>query len=281
MPGILVTGASTGIGEACALHLDRLGHTVYAGVRTEADGERLRAAASDRLATVLLDVTDEAGVAAAAEAVDAGLGTMRLAGIVNNAGIAIGGPIEYLELDYWRTQFEVNVVGQVAVTKAFLPLIRRGTGRIVFIGSNSGRIATPMMGPYAASKHAIEAIGESLRHELYDWGIAVSVIEPGAVRTAIWDKGRALADRLEEELPDEAKARYRRWIDLIRRGIDASDQGGVEPEVVARAVEHALFSARPKARYPVGSDAKAGALASRLLPDPVRDRVVRAMADKL
>jgi NAD(P)-dependent dehydrogenase (short-subunit alcohol dehydrogenase family) len=109
----------------------------------------------------------------------------------------------------------------------------------------------------------------------------VSVVEPGAVRTAIWDKGRALADQLEEELPEEATTRYRRWIDLIRRGIDASDRGGVEPEVVARAVEHALFSARPKARYPVGTDSKAGALASRLLPDPVRDRVVRRMAEQL
>lgn len=281
MPGVLVTGASTGIGEACARHLDRLGHTVFAGVRREADGERLRAGGSDRLVTVLLDVTDEAQVAAAARRVDEGLGRMRLAGIVNNAGVAVGGPIEYLDLEWWRTQLEVNVVGQVAVTRAFLPLIRRGTGRIVFMGSNSGRIATPMMGPYCASKHAIEAVGESLRHELFDWGIAVSVIEPGAVRTAIWDKGRALADRLETELPEEATTRYRRWIDLIRRGIDASDRGGVEPEVVARAVEHALFSARPRARYPVGSDAKVSALASRLLPDPVRDRVVRAMAAKL
>jgi NAD(P)-dependent dehydrogenase (short-subunit alcohol dehydrogenase family) len=212
---VLVTGASTGIGEACALRLDRLGHRVYAGVRSEQHAHGLRQRGSDRILPVFLDVTDQAQIDGAAKQIADGGG--RLDGVVNNAGIARGGPLEYLPLEIWREQLDVNVLGQVAVTKAVLPFIRVARGRIVFIGSIGGRVATMLMGPYGASKFAIEAIGESLRSELYPWGIGVSVVEPGAIKTPIWDKGRQQVDRLERVLPEEARTRYARHIAAIRK----------------------------------------------------------------
>jgi NAD(P)-dependent dehydrogenase (short-subunit alcohol dehydrogenase family) len=273
---LLVTGASTGIGEACALHLDRLGHRVYAGVRKEEHAQALRHRGSHRMVPVFLDVTDEAQVDAVAKqiAVDAA----GLDGVVNNAGIAKGGPLEYLSLEEWREQLEVNVLGQVAVTRAMLPLIRSAGGRIVFIGSIGGKVATMLLGPYNASKFAIEAIGESLRHELRPWGISVSVVEPGAIKTAIWDKGRQEADRLERDLPAEARTRYADHIAAIRKGIDMQDRQGVGPEKVAQAVEHALFSPRPKTRYLVGTDAKIQSALVRWLPDRPREAIIRKIA---
>lgn len=276
MAAVLVTGASTGIGEACALRLDGLGHHVFAGVRREADGERLRAASSGRLEPVLLDVTDGHQIEAAAKQIGAGAGSLQ--GLVNNAGIGKGGPIEYLPLDDWRTQLEVNVVGQVAVTQAMLPLIRQGKGRVVFIGSIGGKSSTALTAPYNASKHAIEAIGESLRYELSPWGIWVAVVEPGAVKTPIWDKTRQEADRLERELPEEARDRYGRHIAAVRKALEMQARRGVAPEQVAKAVEHALFSSRPKTRYPVGPDARLQSAMVRLLPDRTREAVIRRVA---
>jgi NAD(P)-dependent dehydrogenase (short-subunit alcohol dehydrogenase family) len=273
---LLVTGASTGIGEACVVHLDRLGHRVYAGVRKEADGQRLREQGSDRIQPVLLDVTDQAQIDAVAKQITDEAGTLH--GVVNNSDFARGGPLEYLPVDEWREQLEVNVIGQVAVTKAMLPLIRLGQGRIVFIGSIGGKVATMLMGPYNASKFAIEAVGEALRQELHPWRIGVSVVEPGAIKTAIGDKGRETADRLERELPGEALDRYRTHIDAIRKGIDMQDRQGVGPEKVAEAVEHALFARRPKTRYVVGTDARVQSALVRLLPDRPREAIVRRVA---
>lgn len=273
---VLITGASTGIGEGSALHLDRLGHRVYAGVRREEDAKRLREQASAQLIPVFLDVTDQAQVDAAAKQIGEEAGALH--GLINNAGVAHGGPLEYLPIDEWREQFEVNVIGQVAVTRAMLPLLRQGEGRIVFIGSIGGKVATALMGPYNASKFAIEAIGEALRHELHPWGLHVSVVEPGAIRTAIWEKGRQTADRLELELPEEAQRRYARHIAAIRKGIEMQDRQGVGPEKVAKAVEHALFARRPRTRYLVGTDAKVQSALVRLLPDRLREAIVRRFA---
>ena len=272
---VLVTGASTGIGEACALRLDRLGHRVYAGVRSEEHASGLRQRGSDRIVPVFLDVTDQAQIDAAAKQIGGG---GRLDGVVNNAGIGRGGPLEYLPLEVWREQLEVNVLGQVAVTKAVLPFIRAAGGRIVFIGSIGGRVATMLMGPYNASKFAIEAIGESLRSELHPWGIGVSVVEPGAIKTPIWDKARQQADRLERALPEEARTRYVRHIAAIRKAIEMQDRQGVSPDKVAAAVERALFSPRPKTRYLVGTDARVQALLVRWLPDRPRESIIRRFA---
>ena len=272
---VLVTGASTGIGEACALRLDRLGHRVYAGVRSEEHARGLRQRGSDRIVPVFLDVTDQAQIDAAAKQIGGG---GRLDGVVNNAGIGRGGPLEYLPLEIWREQLEVNVLGPVAVTKAVLPFIQAAHGRIVFIGSIGGRVATMLMGTYNASKFAIEAIGESLRSELHPWGIGVSVVEPGAIKTPIWDKARQQADRLERALPEEARTRYARHIAAIRKAIEMQDRQGVSPDKVAAAVERALFSPRPKTRYLVGTDARVQALLVRWLPDRTREAIIRRFA---
>jgi NAD(P)-dependent dehydrogenase (short-subunit alcohol dehydrogenase family) len=278
MGSVLVTGASTGIGEACALGLDGSGHTVFAGVRREVDGERLREKASERLEPVLLDVTDPSQIAAVAEHVDRSVGGGGLSGLVNNAGVAVGGPLEFLALDEWRTQFEVNVFGQIAVTQALIPLLRRAVGRIVFIGSLSGRVSTPLMAPYGASKHAIEAVGESLREELRPWGMHVAVVEPGAIRTPIWDKGRSTADQLEATLPAAARQRYGDGFDKVRGLIDQQERDGIPAERVAAAVEHALFARRPRYRYLVGTDARVAGTLKRLLPDKVMARLVAQLA---
>jgi NAD(P)-dependent dehydrogenase (short-subunit alcohol dehydrogenase family) len=276
MATVLISGTSTGIGEACALHLDRLGHRVYAGVRNEQAAERIRQKGSDRLTPVFLDVTDHGQILAVGKQVREEGGSLQ--GVVNNAGIAKGGPLEHLPLETWREQLEVNVIGQVALTKEALPLIRRGAGRVVFIGSIGGKVATPLLGPYAASKFAIEAISETLRHELRPWGIAVSVVEPGAVKTAIWDKGRNEVERMQREMPVEAMERYSAHIEAVRKGIEMQDRQGVSPDKVAKAVEHALFSARPRTRYPVGIDARAQSAMVRLLPDRTREAIIRRFA---
>ena len=273
---VLVTGASTGIGQACALHLDHLGHRVYAGVRKQAQAQELSGRGSGRLTPVILDVTEQAQVDAVAARIAADGG--ELAGIVNNAGVAMGGPLEYLPLSAWREQFDVNVLGQVAVTKAMLPLIRSAHGRVVFMGSIGGRMATMLLGPYCASKFAIEAIGETLRQELHPWGISVSVIEPGAIKTPIWDKGRRDADDLEQELPAEARTQYASHIAAIRKGIDMQDRNSASPQKVARAVEHALFASRPRTRYLVGTDARIQSALVRCLPDRAREAIIRRFA---
>jgi NAD(P)-dependent dehydrogenase (short-subunit alcohol dehydrogenase family) len=278
MQSVLVTGASTGIGEACSLRLARHGWRVFAGVRKPTDGDRLRDAPG-HVQPVLFDVTDE-------HAVDAALATVKeatggaLHGVVNNAGVGYGGPVEYLPLDFWRQQFEVNVIGQLAVTRAALPLLRAaGSGStIVFIGSIGGRVASPMFGPYSASKFAIEAIADALRAELHSSGIGVSVVEPGAIKTEIWGKARSSADELGSQLPPEAVARYRPLIDAAVKGFARSERTGQPPDKVAAVVERALSSPRPHPRYLVGPDAKVMGNLVRFLPDRARDALVRRFA---
>lgn len=277
MKSILVTGASSGIGEACALDLDRHGHRVYAGVRRTADGERLASLASDRLVPVILDVTDEATIEAAAKRIREEAGG-ELHGLVNNAGIGRGGPLEYLDIAEWREQLDVNVIGQVAVTKSVLPLIRSGQGRVVFIGSIGGKVATMMMSPYNASKFAIEGIGSALRQELHPWGIKVAVIEPGAIKTEIWSKATETADRLEEELPPEARSLYGSHMTTLRKVLAMQDRNAVPAQKVADAVRDALFSSRPRPRYVVGTDARAMSAMARLLPESVREALLRRVA---
>jgi NAD(P)-dependent dehydrogenase (short-subunit alcohol dehydrogenase family) len=280
MPAVLVTGASTGIGATTAVHLAQLGHLVFAGVRREGDGERVVANAGDvagRIVPVLVDVTDLGSIDAAVATVRSVSGTTRFAGLVNNAGVARGGPTEYLEIAEWRDQLEVNVIGQVAATKAFLPLVREGCGRVVFVGSISGRVGQALLGPYSASKFAIEGLAESLRHELFPFGLHVSVIEPGAVNTPIWGKAGETSARLAADAEPLMLERYGEQIAALDAAIAHNDGGGVAPVKVARAIEHALFASNPKPRYLVGPDARAAALATRLLPDRLKDTVIRTL----
>ena len=276
---VLVTGASTGIGEACALHLDRIGWRVFAGVRKEADGQRLRARATDRLTPVTLDVTDEGHVADAFAVIADAVGDDGLAGLVNNAGVARGGPIELLPLSEWRDQLDVNVLGQIAVTKAAIPLVRAAGGRIVFMGSIAGRVAGPLIGPYAASKHAIEAIAMSLREELLPWGIRVAVVEPGVIDTPIWEKGRTTADEVEAAIGDEGQRLYKDQMERTRVAIERNARRGIAPAKVAEAVAHALTSDRPKLRYLVGTDALVAGNLARVMPDRVWARLSRKLLE--
>lgn len=261
---VLVTGASKGIGEACALRLHGMGFRVFAGVRDEAAGAALRARASERLVPLRLDVTDEAAVRSAAAEVAAALGGAGLAGLVNNAGIAVAAPLELIPLPDLRRQLEVNVVGQVAVTQALLPLLRRGRGRIVFIGSIAGRSSLPITGAYSASKFAVEAVAAALRVELRRWGLAVSVVEPGVVATPIWSASVAAAESRLGELPAESVALYRDMIEAARRRVSGNEARGLPPDAVARVVADALTAARPRARYVVGRDARIRLLLERL-----------------
>ena len=270
---VVITGCSTGIGRATALQLAKRGHRVFAGVRSRSHAASLEAE-SPRIAGLLIDVTDAASIEAAAKQVAAELASAGLAGLVNNAGIALGGALEFLALDELRRQLEVNLIGQVAVTQAFLPLIRRGRGRIVFVSSIGGRIAQPIIGPYNASKFALEAAADALRQELRPSKLHVAVIEPGSIQTAIFEKARPYGEEMLDKLPEEGKRLY---ADMGRAVIDAFsriEKQAIPPERVARAIEHALTAPRPKTRYLVGIDARIQALLAWLLPDRARDWVI-------
>jgi NAD(P)-dependent dehydrogenase (short-subunit alcohol dehydrogenase family) len=265
---VLITGASTGIGAACALALDQRGYRVFAGVRRAVDGETLRQQASAQFTPLLLDVTDAASIAEVARQLRGQVDGGALAGLINNAGIAVAGPLEFVSPERLRQQFEVNVVGVLAITQALLPLLRRGPGRIVNISSVSGRLASPFVGPYCASKFALEALSDSLRVELNPWRIPVTVVEPGVINTPIWQKSLAANASVLEEMPAESRALYGREVAAMQQY--ARSAKGLAPEAVARVVVRALTAARPKTRYVVGIDARVGVLLSRL-PDRLRD----------
>jgi len=271
---VVVTGASTGIGRSCALRLDRLGFQVFAGVRKDSDGKALKQKAKGGLIPLLIDVTEEASITAAAQAVGNAVGEDGLAGLVNNAGIVVPGPLEFLPLADLRSQIEVNVIGQIAVTQAFLPLLRKGRGRIVNIGSIGGRLSTPFLGAYNASKFAMEALTDSLRMELKPWGISVSIIEPGNIATPMWEKGQGAADVLLEKLTPEAHELYDPAVGALREVAEKQAREAIPPSAVARAVVHALTAEKPKTRYLVGSDARLQAVVARLVPDRMRDWLV-------
>jgi len=271
---VVITGASTGIGLACALYLDRQGFTVFAGVRKQADADTLRQKGSERLTPIFIDVTQPDTIATAAQTVADAVGSTGLTGLVNNAGIAVAGPLEFLPINELRNQLEVNVVGQVAVTQAFLELIRQGQGRIINMSSISGRVALPFVGPYAASKFSLEALTDSLRVELKPWGIDVISIQPGAIATPIWEKSVAKADDLLKRFPPEVHKLYGDKINTVRAGVLETGENGIPAKTVAKVVGRALTVKRPKTRYIVGWDAKLGALLIKLLPDRLRDWLI-------
>ena len=273
MGSALVTGASTGIGRATALRLDRAGWRVFAGVRREEDAESLRGEGSERLEPLLLDVTDAAAVAAAAERIGAEVGKGGLDGLVNNAGIAVMGPLETIPLDEFRHQLEVNLTGQLAVTQAMLPLVRRARGRIVFVSSIGGRLALPFGGPYHASKWGVEATADCLRQELRPWGIDVVVIEPGSIDTPIWERGERAVEEMSG-VPAGQERLYGATVERFRAAVKRTADRGIAPDKVAGTIERALTASRPRTRYLVGADARAQALGRRLLPDRAFDRVV-------
>jgi NAD(P)-dependent dehydrogenase (short-subunit alcohol dehydrogenase family) len=272
MRNVLVTGTSTGIGRATALRLDASGWRVFAAVRDPADGERLREEGSDRIAPVILDVTDGDQIAAAAERV-AGEAEGGLHGLVNNAGVAIPGPLETIPIEDFRRQLEVNLVAYVAVTQAMLPAVRRAEGRIVFLSSIGGRIAFPFAGAYHAAKFGTEAIGDVFRQELSPWGLRVSIVEPGSIDTPIWDRGERKAEEVETRSP-KTELLYGSAIERFRQAVRKTAERGIGPEKVAEAIAHALESDRPRSRYLVGLDARVQARIKPLIPSSLFDRIV-------
>jgi NAD(P)-dependent dehydrogenase (short-subunit alcohol dehydrogenase family) len=272
---VLVTGASTGIGEATALRLARLGFTVLAGVRRDEDGQRLVAADPRRpsIVPVRLDVTRPEDIAAVAGEVDR-RSAEGLAGLVNNAGIAVAGPVESLAVDEWRRQLEVNLIGQIAVTRAMLPALLRARGRVVNMGSIGGRVALPLLGPYAVSKFGIEAFTDTLRRELRPHGVGVVCVEPGGIATPIWDKSNADARDVLAGMSAEARQRYARAIELAGRFAAAQARHGLPPSEVAEVVARALTATRPRTRYVIGRPAKVQAVLARVLPDRAFDALL-------
>jgi NAD(P)-dependent dehydrogenase (short-subunit alcohol dehydrogenase family) len=269
---LLVTGASTGIGAACVDRFVARGWHVYATVRKPADAERLDRSHGGAVTVLQLDITDQAAVHAAGARIATERGDAGLDGVVNNAGIAVAAPLEFLPLEELRRQLEVNVVAQVAVTQAVLPALRRARGRIVLVGSIAGRSAMPFTAAYCASKHALEAIADSWRIELNPWGMHVAIIEPGVISTPIWTTAAAHAEALLERLPPAVHEYYGRALAGLRtraaRGIH-----GLPPSRVADVIEHALTADRPHPRYVVGRDARSRVWLQRL-PTRLRDRLI-------
>ena len=276
---VVVTGASAGIGEACACRLERVGYTVFAGVRKSADGAALQSKSSERLRPILLDVTDPASIEQAAATVREAVGGKGLAGLVNNAGIAVAAPLEYLPPDQMRRQLEVNVVGQLAVTQVFLPLLRKSRGRIINMSSVSGLTAIPMTGAYAASKFALEGMSDALRRELAAFKIPVVLIEPASIATPIWDKSAADFDSLSGNLPAGLEEHYGLMGEVTRRFAASAAKHGLPVELVADAVATALTSTKPKARYIVAQNTFMVKLL-RVLPASVQDRLILGRLNK-
>ena len=270
---VLVTGTSTGIGAATAADLAETGFHVFAGVRRDADAKALQAQVPGKLTPLMLDVTDEAAIAAAAATVADAVGDRGLAGLVNNAGIAKPAPIEFQPLADFRTQLEVNLFGPVAMIQAFLPLIRRGGGRIVNVGSIGGLLVLPLNGAYSASKFGIRAVTDALRLELRQWNIHVSLIEVAPVKTAIFGKTYAELDALEQRLGEGGYRLYEEQIAAVRTATEKAAADADPPLVIAKAIADALTSDKPETRYLVGHGAKEVGVAAAL-PDHLRDRAL-------
>ncbi|KIZ40884.1 MULTISPECIES: SDR family oxidoreductase [Rhodopseudomonas] len=273
MRSIVVTGVSTGIGHAAAKLLLQRGFRVFGSVRQPADAERLKAELGDAFTPLLFDVTDEAAVFLAADEVRVALNGETLAGLVNNAGISVSGPVLGLAADEFRRQFDVNVIGPIIATQAFAlllgadPALRGPKGRIVMISSLAGKIGNPLMGAYSASKHAIEGLSEALRRELMLFGIDVVVIAPGAVKTPIWAKA------MQEDVSRFRNSPYFPALQRVMTLLPQMDQSGLPPETIAARIHEVLTMDRPRVRYTM-TPAPLRYLMMTLLPKRVIDRIV-------
>lgn len=280
---VLVTGASSGLGKAAAIHLSELGYRVFAGVRTESSAAELLALrelsrvppSAGELIPLLLDVTAAASIAQAGELLEHGCRDTGLWAVVNNAGIAINSPLECVPVDVLRTQLETNVVGTVAVTQRLLPLLRASGGRIVNVSSGIANVAPPYLGAYAAAQFAKEGLSDALRRELRPLGVSVSVIQPGAVITPIWGKMRRSADAILAAAPAEVVAAYReRFIESLDTSESLVQATKTTTADYADAVAAALAAKRPRTRYRVGVDSRVSALARRVVPDRMMDALI-------
>ena len=268
----LITGASSGIGRASVLQMARAGWHVFAAVRKIEDGERLQSEYPASVAPVIMDVTDRSSVSSAAEKVSAQLDGRGLDGLANNAGIGISGPLEYVSPGDLQQIFDINVFGQITVTQAFLPAIRRSRGRIVNITSVGAHIAIPFGGLLNASKAAFGLLSDTLRLELRPFGIHVCTVEPGAIKTPAVDKTLGNVEAAIAKLPPQGAAEYGEMLRKFTRRAYAREMNGSSPEIVAKAVHHALTARRPRVRYRVGKHAHVLSALPEILPDRLLDR---------
>jgi short-subunit dehydrogenase len=273
---VVITGASTGVGKATAFLLERQGYKVFAGVRQQKDAESLKLNSSGNLTPIILDVTKIEQIKSAAEIVKLAVGETGLRGLVNNAGILVDGPLEYLDIDELRWQFEVNVIGQVAVTQAFLPMIRQAKGRIINIGSVSGKISSPFFSALCASKFALEALNDALRMELHPWGIEVVLIEPGSIASTAPDKVEASLQKKLANMSPIARAMYGDIYKFSLQQLIKSNRMGISPEEVADVIQKALEVNKPKTRYFVSKEKvmlNFLLMLAKILPDRVCDAI--------
>ena len=269
---IVVTGASTGMGAATARELARRGFHVLAGVRREIDADALR---GDGIEPHILDITVESDVAAIADRVAADPLGRPLRALINNAGIAVNAPVEALPIAEWRRQFEVNLFGHVAMIQALMPSLLRSSGTVVNISSVGGKVALPTYPAYAGTKFALEALSDSMRREVNELGVKVVVIEPGAVKTEMAQRGVATADRLKAGMTADQLERYGGLIDAMSNLARSFDTDGVPAERAAKVIANAATAPRPRTRYTIGRDAAILLRLSRVVSDRFLDRVVR------
>jgi NAD(P)-dependent dehydrogenase (short-subunit alcohol dehydrogenase family) len=276
---VLITGASSGLGRAAAMHLGELGYRVLAAVRSETAAAELSSAPSamGELIPLILDVTDSASIDRAVAVVQRACTDTGLWAVVNNAGTAVSAPLECVPVEVLRIQLETNVIGAFAVSQRFLPMLRQTKGRIVNVSSGIGSVTPPFVGAYATSQFAKEGMSDALRREVAPHGVSVSVVQPGAVNTPIWGKMHETADRLLAEAPVAVADLYRVRFENFLESNDARARAAkTTPEDYARTVASALAARRPKIRYRVGVDARTSALARRLLPDRLMDTLIAA-----
>jgi NAD(P)-dependent dehydrogenase (short-subunit alcohol dehydrogenase family) len=277
MTTVVVTGAASGIGRATVQRLHSAGHRVVALVRRIDTAAQLEALGPDRCIVRQVDVTDADDVARIGAEIDVACTAEGLGGLVSCAGISTMGPVEVVPLDEIRRAFEVNTIGAVAMAQACLPALRRARGRIVHVGSIGGRVSTPLLGVYSASKFALDAITTSLRHELRPAGIAVSLVEPGVIDTPMTTRGAALFDACRADLPRELASYYGTQLDRGAKNYRRATARPTAPDRVAKAIEHALFARRPRLRYPVGVDARVVGFLHWLLPERVLEWLLRTL----
>jgi NAD(P)-dependent dehydrogenase (short-subunit alcohol dehydrogenase family) len=271
---VLISGAGKGIGEATARYLSRHGFRVYAGIRSADDARRVGEGLDSALTPVCLDITDPASIRAAVASVAAER-PFQFLGLVNNSAISTPCPLELMPSEALRELFEVNVFGAMALTRALLPELRRAeVARIVNVSSINGRLAQPFIGGYSATKFALEAISDALRRELRPWGIGVTVVQPGAVATPIFDTARQRGRELAVGIQEEDRRLYPGVMRALLDRPGKPPRHAIPPRDVARVIARALSRRRPRTRYLVGRDARLGALLAAILPDRLLDRLL-------
>jgi NAD(P)-dependent dehydrogenase (short-subunit alcohol dehydrogenase family) len=271
---VVITGASRGIGRTAALLLERSGFKVFAGVRRPEDGEQLVRKSKGNIFPIVIDVTKQDTIDSAAFQITGIVKDFGLWGLVNNAGIAVAGPMEFMPMERIREQFDINFFGQISVTQKFLPLIRQGKGRIVNISSKEGILSMPLVGPYCASKFALEAFSDTLRLELKQWNIPVAIIQPGTIATQIIEQSISSAEECVRDLPRHAGELYDECFIAARKTAAKVLKAAIPPDKVARTILKALTDKKPKSRYTVGIDARALSIMKQLIPDTMMDKII-------